>query len=502
MPTTAPVTHHTRRALLQTLSGAAAALATGAHAAQPGDEDATVVTRHAVTLGDGRRLAYTARAGFLPIREDISGQVTGRMYFVAYTADRPKGRPAPRPLTFAWGGGPGGPATLEDIAPRRVVRGAAEPKVEDNPNTWLAHSDLVLIDTMGTGYSRLAKPEYAVLYYSIAADAAAATEFIRLYLKRYVADDPPIFLTGQSYGSIRGVMVADAAQRRGIPIAGMLLGAVGIGFTYLGSDIYESFFIPSYTIAAQAHGRLPAELQADRDRARRESEQWTLTRYMPGLMRGNRMSGDERSAMVREMARYTGLAPEVIERNNLRVKASVFGAELLAREGQVVGLFDSRKTAPAQTGPWDASQDPSLLAHASVYPTAGERLLLDRELGMTSDMMYAGPFGGAWPEPSTPRGDWMTVKWGTGLTNEDRVPGVELLVPAFLRAMSTQKSMQVLLANGLYDLQAPYFESDYLAALVPPDQKGRVKSVVYETGHGLAGDVWGAEVAAAYRRAV
>ena len=49
------------------------------------DEDVSV-TRRAVTLRNGRRLAYTARAGFLPLVNDATGETTAHVYFAAYTA--------------------------------------------------------------------------------------------------------------------------------------------------------------------------------------------------------------------------------------------------------------------------------------------------------------------------------------------------------------------------------------------------------------------------------
>src|SRR6516164_1817862 len=72
----------------------AAAIAAAPSAAQ-GVRDAAgiVATRHTVTVR-GRTLRYTARAGTIPIRDNETGSVHGRIFFIAYTLDRSAGAPA------------------------------------------------------------------------------------------------------------------------------------------------------------------------------------------------------------------------------------------------------------------------------------------------------------------------------------------------------------------------------------------------------------------------
>src|SRR5690606_41677494 len=76
--------------------------------------------------------------------------------------------PTPRPVIFAFNGGPGSSSTwlhLGLLGPRRVVSGdvgAMEPppyRLTDNHETLLAHADLVFIDPVATGYSRPVKGE-------------------------------------------------------------------------------------------------------------------------------------------------------------------------------------------------------------------------------------------------------------------------------------------------------------------------------------------------------
>src|SRR5260370_37761540 len=118
-----------------------------------------VVTHHQITVA-GKTLKYTATAGRLPIKRG-DGKIEAEMFFVAYSLD---GQDATkRPLTFAFNGGPGSASIwlhIGTLGPRPVALPAdgflppAPYKIEDNPHTLLDKSDLVLVDAVGTGFSR------------------------------------------------------------------------------------------------------------------------------------------------------------------------------------------------------------------------------------------------------------------------------------------------------------------------------------------------------------
>ena len=93
----------------------------GDKAAKPGDaekekapkEEPPVVTHHEIHVG-GRILRYTATTGFMPIRNEESGEVEAHIFFMAYTLD---GAAPKRPLMFSFNGGPG--IGLDLASPRR-----------------------------------------------------------------------------------------------------------------------------------------------------------------------------------------------------------------------------------------------------------------------------------------------------------------------------------------------------------------------------------------------
>lgn len=442
-------------------------------------DEGVSVTHGSVTLRNGRRLAYTARAGSLPLVNDATGETTAHVYFVAYTVDQPP-EAQPRPLTFIFPGGPGSAATLSASAPRVVEVNDGKAKIVNNPDTMLAATDMVLVDPVGTGYSRMTKPEFAPLFYDIKGDRDSLVEVMRIYLQRYDLTESPLFLSGGSYGSIRSMLVADAAIKRGMSIRGIMVSAEAASSSLLGTDTAYMNLIPGFAVVAQAHGKLPPDLQSDRSKAIAEAKAWAADVYLPALAKGNLLSKEEVRKIAVQMSRYSGLKPEVIETYNLKVGSEAFTNELLRDEGKSVGFYDTRITGPAQTGAYDATKDPSLMARGVAYPSLAERHLLNRELGMVSNNYYAGPFGGGWPVREGYE-DWMASKWGFSMSQEPVGEGIEIVLPTLLRIIDG--GVRVLIGMGYYDWACPPFGADYVASRVASNQKDRIRVVHYESGH-------------------
>ncbi|MGB8967187.1 MAG: peptidase S1, partial [Candidatus Sulfotelmatobacter sp.] len=172
-----------------------------------------VATHHQITV-DGKLLKYTATAGRLPIKRG-DGRIEAEMFYVAYTLDGQDA--AKRPLTFAFNGGPGSASIwlhMGALGPKRVVLqpdGFMPPapyRMEDNPYTLLDKSDLVLIDAIGTGFSRAADSELFKKFWGVKGDIEAFSEFIRLYITRNERWSSPLFILGESYGTTRAAGIA------------------------------------------------------------------------------------------------------------------------------------------------------------------------------------------------------------------------------------------------------------------------------------------------------
>jgi carboxypeptidase C (cathepsin A) len=108
------------------------------------------------------------------------------------------------------------------LGPKRVVlqpngfMPAAPYRLEDNPDTLLDRSDIVMVDAMATGYSRAATAELTKKFLGVKGDVQAFGEFIRLYLSRYDRWSSPLFLLGESYGTTRAAGLAGYLADHGI----------------------------------------------------------------------------------------------------------------------------------------------------------------------------------------------------------------------------------------------------------------------------------------------
>jgi len=174
-----------------------AAPAAGPAAQLPEDS----VTQHAIAL-EGRQLAYKATAGTLPVNGP-KDEVAAKVFYVSYIVESANARP----VTFAFNGGPGAGAAflhLGALGPRIVpfqANGAAAElpvHLADNPDSWLAFTDLVFIDPVGTGYSRTTAggTDAEKAFWSVGKDAESMAEAVRLWLSRNGRELAPIYLAG------------------------------------------------------------------------------------------------------------------------------------------------------------------------------------------------------------------------------------------------------------------------------------------------------------------
>jgi carboxypeptidase C (cathepsin A) len=448
-------------------------------------DDDTIVTRHQIAL-PGRTLRYTARAGHIPLRENTSGELRGQMFFVAYTVERAPGQPA-RPLTFAWNGGPGAASSLLHLGalgPRRT-RLEGEPAGEsgadgviDNEATWLDETDLVFVDPIGTGFSRPARPEFGKMFWNIQGDVDSVAEFIRVYRDRYDPSLSAVFIAGESYGTVRAAGVAEALVSRGVPLAGVLLIS-GAFTSQLTGDVRHALMVPSYAAAAFFHNKLPADMQGNLEDTLRQAESWAETEFAAALMKGDRLEGEQRQAVLAKLARFTGLDTAFLDRNDLRVDMVAFARQLLRDRQLVIGHYDSRLTVKreAPEGQYDPTTDPSLKSMGTI--TAPIRRYLADELGFRNDLLYAGPFGGGWPPATTPRGDWMSVLWDFG-GGMDRSASLK-------RALERDRTMRIFVASGIYDLATPYYATEYALSHLglAKDTRANIRIVRYPGGHSM-----------------
>lgn len=453
-------------------------------AAYPQANDGISTTRHRIIV-DGKPLQYIARAGRIPILDNETGEVHGWMFFTSYSLYE---GPAGRPVTFLWNGGPGSSSSLVHLlgfGPRRLD---ADGDAHDNQGTWLDFTDLVFIDPIGTGYSRPSKAEYGKEFYQTRGDAESVAEFIRVYRNRYQIWNSPLYLTGESYGVVRAAGVADVLQRRGIKVSGIVLIGLALPLASFSEEQRAAFALPTWTAAAWANQMLPKDLMPELGSALRQSEAWAAGDYAKALARKDQLTIKERDELVQKLSRFTGMEANVIDRKTMSIRMEDVSGKLLASRNLVVGRYDSRLTGPRDPGEtsYDPTRDPSL---KNIINDTGVSRYFRNELNYESDLQYQGPFGGGYPPPSTPRGDWMSTRWDFGNPEIIKSGNISALGEASMRrALAANPELRVLSACGYFDLVCSYFGNYQAVEQLESGVKGRVAARAYAGGHALYTD--------------
>jgi carboxypeptidase C (cathepsin A) len=443
-------------------------------------EVAPIVTHHQVTA-EGKTLKYTATAGRLPIKR-ADGKIEAEMFFVAYTLDGQDS--SKRPLTFAFNGGPGSASIwlhMGALGPRRVALQAdgflpaAPYRVEDNSHTLLERSDLVLVDAIGTGFSRAETAELSKKFWGVKGDIDAFSEFIRMYITRYDRWSSPLFLLGESYGTTRAAGIAGQLAEQGITFNGITLLSMALSFQTLedtkSNDEPYILLIPSFTMIAGYHHKLAGDLQQDVNKARQHAEQWAATDYAQALAKGDALSPEERQKVVDEMSSYTGLSKEVIDQANLRIDVPKFTHYLLIDQKLRVGRLDGRYTGPDPDGLLDTRfYDPTEANIMSPYNTVFNNYVRT-ELGYKTDMPYY-----VFAREAGFEDKW---EWGPA------VEGFPDTAAALRRALVRNPYLKVLVMEGYYDLATPYYAANFTVdhLNLPAKYRNQISYATYEAGH-------------------
>jgi carboxypeptidase C (cathepsin A) len=443
-------------------------------------DEPPVVTKHSARVG-GRQLSYSVTTGFMPIRNAVSGETEGRIFYMAYTLDGVT-QPRSRPLMFSFNGGPGSASVwlhLGALGPKRVRMlddGMMPPppyELVENDHSWLDLTDLVFVDPVGTGYSRAAKPDLASKFFSVNGDIEANGEFIRMYLGRNERWASPIYLVGESYGTTRVAGLSNHLFERGIGLNGVALVSMVTNFQSIrfadNNDLPLVLILPSYAATAWYHKALPPEHQSKNlQELLRTAENFATNEFAPALLRIDRLSAAERNALLDKFSALTGLSKTFIDNQNFRVELGEFNKELLRTRKRTTGRLDSRFLGyDRDSGGIGPEFDPSMTAIRTPY-TATFNDYVRRDLGFKTDLEYY-ILGGGITSP------W---NWNTNNAYADTTG-------ALSSAMRKNPYMKVFLASGYYDMATPYFAADYTISSMQLDLALRrnIFTEYYEAGH-------------------
>jgi carboxypeptidase C (cathepsin A) len=462
------------KALLWILLGLASLAApAAAAAAEPPAYPAPVTTRHKIAL-DGKTIAYDATAGAMAVTDE-GGRRLGDMAYVAYSAERADR--AHRPITFLWGGGPGSSvaAIMVRMAGPRAIAATADSldpqtpsTLADNPDSWLAFTDLVFVDPVGTGFSRAAVDgtEARKAFWGWKQDIDRLAWFVAEYVAANDRTASPKYLAGVSYGGFRVPQVARRLQDKySTGIAGLIMLSPVIDFSLRLSRNGPVDWATRLPVMAAA------KLEHDSGRdveigALQSAEDYAFGEYIVDLMRP-RSDTQAQSRMAAKVASLTGLDPKLVEQMSGRVDPFTFNRELRRDQGLVGSRYDASITA---FDPWSerSTQEWVDPIHGRDPPVAGAMTQhVVAELGWRPPFLYTvndGSIAKGWDYP-----------WGRVDATDD-----------LRAALAIDPAMRVLVAHGATDFVTPWLASRIIFDQMPPALLGsRVERKLYAGGHGF-----------------
>jgi carboxypeptidase C (cathepsin A) len=419
----------------------------------------------------GKPIPYKVTAGTQPVW-NAEGKPSASLFYTYYertdVADKSK-----RPLIMSFNGGPGSASVWMHLAYTgpKVINIDAEGfpvqpyGIRDNPHSVLDVADIVYIDPVNTGFSRILdlKAEKST-FFGVNADIKYLAEWLDTFVSRNGRWTSPKYLIGESYGTTRVSGLALELQNAHWMY---LNGVILVSPTDLGikrdGPVNDALTVPYYTAAAWYHKMLPADLQQkDLPEALAESETFSIEELIPALSKGSFISDERKKQLAAKIARYSGLSEKVILEHNLSVPTQFFWKDLLRTQGFTVGRLDSRyKGLDKQAAGERPDFNSELTSWLHSFTPAINYYLRD-VLKYKTDVMY-NMFG-----PVSP---WDRTNDNTG--------------DNLRQAMAQNPFLHVMIQSGYYDGATTYIDAKYSMWQLDPSgkMKDRLRFEGYRSGH-------------------
>ncbi|WP_046367238.1 S10 family peptidase [Flavihumibacter petaseus] len=436
----------------------------------PFNPDTQITTDHEVTI-KGQKVPYKATAGTLPVWDEEGKTIAG-LFYTYYERSDVKDRDA-RPLVISFNGGPGTASVWMHLAytgPKLLKIDDEGYPVQpygykDNPYSILDVADIVYVDPVNTGFSRIVNKETPKSkFFGVTADIKYLAEWINSFVSRTNRWASPKFLIGESYGTTRvSGLALELQQAQWMYLNGVILVSPTELGIERGSATDAALRLPYFSATAWFHKKLPADLQQkDLTAMLPEVENFTLNELVPALNKGSLLPDADRKTIAAKMARYSGLSEAVILQNNLDISPNLFWKELMREKGFTVGRLDSRylgiDKANAGESP-DYNAELTSWLHSFTPPI---NMYLREELKWKTDLKYYmfGPV-----HPWDRNGDHTAEN--------------------LRQAMAMNPYLHLMVQSGYYDGACDYFNAKY--NMYQMDPSGRLKNRMrwegYRSGH-------------------
>ncbi|WP_144212369.1 S10 family peptidase [Shewanella donghaensis] len=440
--------------------------------------DSSVVTEHKTKV-NGNSFSYTATVGTQPVWDE-HGDAVATLSYTYYQRSNVK-ETAKRPLLISFNGGPGSASVWMDIGytgPRAInVDDEGYPLqpygVKTNPYSILDIADIVYVNPVNTGYSRVlankegdmpSKDYQQKMFFGVNADIKYLAEWVNTFVSRAERWRSPKYLIGESYGTTRvSGLALELQNRQWMYVNGVILvSPTDIGIERKG-PVKAANRLPYFAAAAWYHKALGSELQqADLAEFLPEVEAFTINEYIPALAMGGFIAPDLKQDIAEKVAKYSGLSVDAVLKSNLDVSTRYFWKELLRERGQTIGRLDSRYIGIDKQ---DVGDSPDFNAELMSWLhsfTPAINAYMREELNYKTDVKYY-MLGDVHPWDRTGN------KTGENLR----------------QAMAQNPYLNVMIQAGYYDGATNYFDAKYSMWQLDPSSKmkQRLSFKGYRSGH-------------------
>jgi len=432
--------------------------------------DTTVTTEHEVKIS-GKSIPFTATTGTQPVWNE-EGQPQAAVHYTYYKRSDIEDHDS-RPLVISFNGGPGSGSVWMHLAYTgpRILKISDEGYpvqpygVKDNPHSILDVADIIYVNPVNTGYSRITDPEAKKdTFFGVNQDIQYLAEWLNTFVTRANRWNSPKYLIGESYGTVRvSGLALELQNRQWMYLNGVILvSPTDIGIDR-GGPVREANRLPYFAATAWYHDQLPRELQnRDLPEVLEEVESYTMDELLPVMAKGTRADETEKQRAINMFSRYSGLNEKVIEQHNMDVPTSFFWKELLREDGFTVGRLDSRYKGidrkEAGSRP-DYNSELTSWLHAF---TPAINHYYKNYLNWHTDIKY-NMFGPVRP--------WDRSNNNTGEN--------------LRQAMAQNPYLNVLIQSGYFDGATTYFNAKYSMWHLDPSgkMKDRIDFKGYQSGH-------------------
>jgi len=410
--------------------------------------EASAVTHHQITLG-GQALAYTATAGHLTAHALVGDAPLASLFYVAYTLDG--ANPATRPVTVFYNGGPGSASVwlhLGSFGPKRLATGAPSTSptkpfpLVDNAESLLDESDLVFIDAVGTGLSEAIAPQSNRSFWGVDADADLFRDAIRRWQALNSRSASPLFLFGESYGTLRSAVLAERLESAGVPVAGVILQSSILNYNsncgvFSPGTVDCTGYLPSYS-AVGAWFSLTTPVPDDLGAFLGEMRDFAETSYHPAVVDWLTAGTPPTSGLLNSLQANTG---EAVSQWQAQFSLGPDRFQRTLKPGEITGRYDARMAVP-NGSPLAGEGDPSSTVISGEFETAINNYL-PAVLGYGT------------------RSHYVTVSdaisyWDFGHDGQE-LPDA---VPDLAAAMAINPNLKVLSVAGVDDLATPFYQTE------------------------------------------